>query len=204
MEQFPISLMVQQHRDGKAPVYEAVSNPNLPQSSVALVDLGEAFVKVVAERDTHSFAKYQLCSTLPTSIAVVVKLCGQQLGTVSLDPLIRRSRFFLAVVHSVYPEACSWRHYLHSSLRSISPLIYSQNIQVKKLSRDQADEKLLTTLFGDVSKAPLASREQASRMLLHYEDRGLQGSPNVLRWLLGREPTGYAEWLADSIAKAQG
>lgn len=159
MEQFPVPLLFQQHQKGEQPVYQALSNPDLPQSSIGLQDLGEAFAKVVEEREKHFYAQYPLCSTLPIAMTKVVSIFEQQLGT---------------------------------------------KIKVENLPREQADEKLLTAIYGDAKRAPLGSREQASRMLMHYEDRGLQGSPNVLRWLLGREPVQYEKWLKTQVGKVQG
>ena len=76
-------------------------------------------------------------------------------------------------------------------------------IKIDKLPNEQATEKLLTAIVGDAKTAPLATREQAQRMLLHYEDRGLQGNPNVLRWLLGREPMQWEDWLNIQVQKAK-
>ncbi len=42
-------------------------------------------------------------------------------------------------------------------------------------------------------------RDTLKKMFRYYEDHGLAGCPNVLRWLLGRPPTGVAEF-----ARAQG
>ncbi|CAD0100055.1 unnamed protein product [Aureobasidium mustum] len=42
---------------------------------------------------------------------------------------------------------------------------------------------------------PKAMKEIGSRMFLYYNERGLIGNNNVLGWLLGRETTGYEEWV---------
>jgi len=39
------------------------------------------------------------------------------------------------------------------------------------------------------------AREVARRLLLYYDERGLIGNRNVMRWLLEREPLGYKEWV---------
>ncbi|KAK4506802.1 hypothetical protein PRZ48_000535 [Zasmidium cellare] len=48
-------------------------------------------------------------------------------------------------------------------------------------------------LRGDVC------RDGAERLVLFYRRRGLRGSPNVLRWLLGREPMGVEEWVRGQL-----
>ena len=42
---------------------------------------------------------------------------------------------------------------------------------------------------------PAARIEGMSVMNAHYTAHGLSGNPNVLRWLLGREPTGFATFV---------
>ena len=77
------------------------------------------------------------------------------------------------------------------------------SIGVRKLSMEDAEERMMANLFGDARRAPMESREQFARMRLHYETRGLQGNPNVLEWLIGRKPTSNAQWLRTEIQSAQ-
>jgi hypothetical protein len=39
------------------------------------------------------------------------------------------------------------------------------------------------------------TRDEAARLCLFYNHRGLVGNPSVLRWLLGRSPTSLEEWV---------
>lgn len=48
-------------------------------------------------------------------------------------------------------------------------------------------------LRGDIA------RDEAERLILFYNRRGLKGSPNVLRWLLGREPTTVESWVEGEL-----
>lgn len=59
----------------------------------------------------------------------------------------------------------------------------------KLLERDPPVEKM----FG-LGENP-HTRDVAQRMLLYYNYRGLVGSTNVMRWVLGREPTGWEGWV---------
>ena len=157
VEQYPIQKMVQQQRSGHGPVFYALSNPDIPQSWITLTDLGEAFAKVVREREQHFYALYPLTSGQPITSRSFIELCEKQIGT---------------------------------------------KIRIERLSREAAEEGLMVRVFGDPNKVPLESREQAQRMLLHYESRGLQGNPNTLQFLLGRKPTSYEEWIKGQIEKA--
>ena len=76
-------------------------------------------------------------------------------------------------------------------------------VEIKSLSREEADNGMLTMLYGDPKNAPLESREQAQRMLIHYDDRGLKGNPNVMEWLLGRKPLQYPELISKLIKQAK-
>ena len=39
------------------------------------------------------------------------------------------------------------------------------------------------------------TRDVAQWMLLYYDYRGLVGSTDVMRWVLGREPMGWEGWV---------
>jgi hypothetical protein len=45
-------------------------------------------------------------------------------------------------------------------------------------------------------------RDSAQRLVLFYNNRGLTGSPNVLRWLLGREPTIVDQYIQRELQNA--
>lgn len=48
------------------------------------------------------------------------------------------------------------------------------------------------------------SRDAAQRMLLYYNYRGLVGSTNVLRWVLGRETMGWEAWVEGTMGDGEG
>lgn len=65
---------------------------------------------------------------------------------------------------------------------------------------DSGVEQLLKYLFGEVGVAdgelrPDLARDAAERLIVFANRRGLRGNPNVLRWLLGREPTSMEDWV---------
>jgi len=45
------------------------------------------------------------------------------------------------------------------------------------------------------------SQEASRRMLYYYDTRGLTGSPNILRWLLGRDPSTWDTYLDRALDK---
>lgn len=60
-------------------------------------------------------------------------------------------------------------------------------------------ENLTKFLFpGDAAQGderPDLVLDTLERLVMFYNRRGLKGSPNVLRWLLGREPTTLEQWI---------
>lgn len=63
--------------------------------------------------------------------------------------------------------------------------------------------RALHYLFGGLAAEgdlrPDITRDEAERLILFSNRRGLRGSPNVLRWLLGREPTSIDEWVRTEL-----
>jgi hypothetical protein len=70
--------------------------------------------------------------------------------------------------------------------------------------------EILTTVAGshvrpeEVAPADIVSRltdapdytiDAMLRLFLHYDRYGITGNPNVLGWLLGREPTAFADYV---------
>jgi hypothetical protein len=41
-----------------------------------------------------------------------------------------------------------------------------------------------------------------SRMNAHYDNHGLIGNPNVLRWILGREPNDFAGFVRRELRQS--
>jgi hypothetical protein len=44
--------------------------------------------------------------------------------------------------------------------------------------------------------------DEAERVVMSSDRRGLVGNPNVLMWLLGREVTTVDEWIDDELREA--
>ncbi|CAD6586854.1 MAG: hypothetical protein ASARMPREDX12_002535 [Alectoria sarmentosa] len=68
----------------------------------------------------------------------------------------------------------------------------------KTMEREPPVEKM----FGLGENAH--TRDVAQRMLLYYSYRGLIGSTNIMRWLLGREPTGWEGWVSGKMEELGG
>ncbi len=83
MDVFPIPALVQQAKSkGPDDVLEFAANwdPSVEFSFLALDDLARVGEIVLAERERHFYAKYELCSTMPMSYARGCEIVGTVLG----------------------------------------------------------------------------------------------------------------------------
>ena len=169
MDAYPVAMLAAQER----PVLEKWWPPERRNSVIALRDLAEASAKVLNERAQHYLAEYHLCSTMPTSETETVRIIEKRIG------------------------------------KSIELRTPTFETAVNKLMRANFGDKGVDNVrfgpdagFGQASDGDLRGDivlDTAERLILFYSRRELKGSPNVLRWLLGREPTSLEQWV-DSVA----
>ncbi|HLI02464.1 MAG TPA: NmrA family NAD(P)-binding protein [Acidimicrobiales bacterium] len=57
-------------------------------------------------------------------------------------------------------------------------------------------------VLESMGHVPQYTRDGLRRLFAHYDVYGLTGNPNVLRWLLGREPTSFAEYVRRELPAA--
>ena len=178
MDAFPVAMFAQQEK----PVMERLWNAEVPNSLVALRDIAEAAAKVLNEQETHYLAEYPLCSTMPLSDADVAKAISKRIRKeieVKSPPFEKAVNTVLAYLFGV-----------KTGTAAEAANVYAQ----EQFSEDELANE------GDL-RADLV-RDEAERLVLFYNRRGLKGSPNVLRWLLGREPTSLEEWIEIQMKQA--
>ena len=176
MDAYPVAMLAAQEE----PVLERFWSVNNPNSLIALRDLAEAAAEVLNAREKHYFAEYPLCSTMPTSDVEVANLVGKRIGK--------------DVVTTVAPNGVEViLQWLFGAEGGV------ENTNYGDIGKNGASQALLAA-EGDV-RDDLA-RDMAERIVLYYNRRGLVGSPNVLKWLLGREPTSVEEWIEIQMKEA--
>jgi uncharacterized protein YbjT (DUF2867 family) len=178
MDAFPVAMFAQQEK----PVMERLWNAVVPNSLIALRDLAEAAAKVLDEQETHYLAEYPLCSTMPLSDAHVAKAMGKRIG----KDIEVKSPSFEKGVNTVLTYLFGAKTRTAAEVANI----YAQ----QQFSEDELANE--GDLRGDLV------RDESERLVLFYNRRGLKGSPNVLRWLLGREPTSLEEWIEIQMRQA--
>ncbi|KAM0718844.1 hypothetical protein Q7P37_005916 [Cladosporium fusiforme] len=175
MALYPATLLAQQEK----PVMERLWNPATANSLIDLKDLAEAAVKVLEEGHLHYFAQYPLCSTLPISDEDVGKIISQK---ISKEVTVKSPTFEEAVT------------------RTLTYLYGVDELPTTHELMGPADGKGNKGAVGELRRD--ITRDEASRLVLFYNHRGLVGSPNVLRWLLGREPTTVESWVESELRDA--
>lgn len=177
MDAYPVALL----KSMEKPVLEPWWNPSVPNSLITLRDLAEAAAKVLKEGEKHHLAQYPLCSTMPKSDHDTAMVIGKAIG----KEVECRGPSFEKGVDMVL-------HFLFSGKADEVSGSTGSDVQGGGNAKDfeLANEG---DLRGDLT------RDEAERLILFYNRRGLRGSPNVLRWLLGREPTSVEEWVKTQL-----
>jgi uncharacterized protein YbjT (DUF2867 family) len=148
------------------PVISKLWKPDVANSVIVLQDLAEAAAKVVNEREVHYLAQYPLCSTMPLSDAEIIAKIGKYLGK--------------DIEHTT-PD-------FETGVDSVLKFLFG--------GARESNGAGSTELAAAGDTRPDITRDEAERLILFSNRRGLKGSPNVLRWLLEREPTtveGYVQ-----------
>lgn len=74
-----------------------------------------------------------------------------------------------------------------------------KEVRTRAPAFEQGVGRVLELLFGGPAAEgdlrPDITQDIAERLILFSNRRGLRGNPNVMRWLLGREPTTMDEWV---------
>ncbi|KAK5806362.1 hypothetical protein VI817_000620 [Penicillium citrinum] len=149
------------------PSFERLWNPDVANSLIALEDLAEASARVLVEREKHYFAQYPLCSTLPVSDRDVVRIIEENLGK---------------KIEIVTPS-------FEKGVQNTLGFLFG----VREL--DCRGQSGLDSPGAEGDLRPDITRDEAERLVLFYNRRGLKGNPSVLRWLIQREPATVDEWV---------
>ena len=167
MESYPVVMLAGREK----PILEKHWNAEISNSLIALRDLAEAAAKVLRERETHYLAEYSLCSTMPLSDVHVISAIGRRIGKeINLKP-----PSFAGSVTKVLA-------YLFGSMARGAGV---STEDVASVNSDRAKSELTREGYMQDDVTP----NESDRLILFYSRRSLRGSPNVLKWLLGREPT---------------
>lgn len=176
MDAYPVALFAEQEK----PVMERLWDPKTANSLIALKDLAEAAEKVLREGSTHYFAQYPLCSTMPISDQSVADAIAKSLGK-TIE--VRTPTFENGLAHTLA--------YLFGG---------EDKVAASELYAGR-DQKTESAASGGEMRRDI-TRDEAARLCLFYNHRGLVGNPSVLRWLLGREPMSLEQWVDGQLAGA--
>lgn len=122
----------------------------------------------------------------------------KDIGEAAARVLLQRDAHFAATYQLVstptplsYVEACG-----------IVSKVLGKQVKVKHKGFEDAVENTIKMINGG-KEPPKQMKEIGARMFLYYNERGLVGNSNVLRWLLERETIGYEEWVRTRVGEIE-
>jgi len=122
----------------------------------------------------------------------------RDIGEAAAKVLLQRDAHFAATYQLVstpaplsYVEACG-----------IVSKVLGKEVKVQQKGFEDAVENSIKMINGG-KEPPKQMKEIGARMFLYYNERGLVGNSNVLRWLLERETTGYEEWVRTRVGEIE-
>ncbi|KAH7141749.1 hypothetical protein EDB81DRAFT_899042 [Dactylonectria macrodidyma] len=117
----------------------------------------------------------------------------KDLAEASVKAIREREEHF----HSQYPLSSTFPITYQDVADRVGDLL-GKKIEIVKTPYEESVQRLVTAQFGQRYNA--WNLNVAERLVLWYERYGLNGSPNVLKWLLGRNPITIEEWMAKSAS----
>lgn len=123
--------------------------------------------------------------------------CLYDLGEVASIVLNEREKHYLAQYQIVSTRPFSFR-----AQASQASEILEKDVKVDILPYDVTMGEDAHKILG-LGPHPY-TKDGVRRLLLYYNYHGLLGSPNVARWILGREPMSFDEWLLGRLAAFKG
>lgn len=117
--------------------------------------------------------------------------------------LLERERHYLAEY-----GLCSTLPISEAQVAKLVSERIGKEVRVDYPGLETSTANLCNFLFGGPTSEgdtrPDLVEDTVERLIMFYNRRGLRGSPNVLRWLLGREPTTVQEWIEQKLKAVSG
>ena len=123
--------------------------------------------------------------------------CLYDLGEVGSIVLDEREKHYLAQYQVVSTEPLSRREQCERASKILGKECKAEALPLEITMGDEASK------LRGLSSHP-HSVDGCRRLFLYYNHHGLLGSPNVMRWILGREPMSFEEWLTNRVAQLNG
>ncbi|KAF7558273.1 hypothetical protein G7Z17_g111 [Cylindrodendrum hubeiense] len=102
--------------------------------------------------------------------------------------------------HSEYPLSSTFP-IAYKDLVPAAEKALQKKIEIRKAPFEETVKKLVQGQFKDNYNA--GNLDVAERLVLWYERYGLNGSPNILEWLLNRKATTFEEWVEQRVKIAR-
>ncbi|CZR56462.1 uncharacterized protein PAC_06350 [Phialocephala subalpina] len=119
----------------------------------------------------------------------------QDLAEAAFTVIEQREKHFRAKYDIVSTELLSY----NEVLKKVGGVL-GREIRAEQKGFEDAVATFGARLFGGkIKDVDSGMRDGLERLLLYYNRHGLQGSSNVLEWLIGRKLTGHEEWTKQMV-----
>ena len=137
-------------------------------------------------------------STMPWNAEIRFShTCLYDLGEVGSIILDEREKHYFAQYQTVSTEPISHREQCDRASKILGKEIKAEVMPFAVTMGEEAEKAL------GMGSHPY-TKDGVRRLVLYYSYHGLRGSPNVMRWVLGREPMSFEEWLQGKLAALKG
>lgn len=119
------------------------------------------------------------------------------LGEAAAKILEERDKHYLAQYQMISVGPSSRREQCEEASQILGKELKAEALPLQVSLGDEANKTL------GIGSHPYTI-DGARRLNLYYNHRGLLGNPNTMRWLLGREPMSFEEWLKGKMASLKG
>lgn len=106
--------------------------------------------------------------------------------------LLEREAHFYAAY-----DLCGTGLMSHTEQCAIAGQAMGKTITPERTELMQAVDAFVAWKYGE--QVPPYSQDATERLFLYYDRHGLPGNPNLLRWILGREPKSFPTWVEEQL-----
>ena len=123
--------------------------------------------------------------------------CLYDYAEMSAKVLEEREVHSLAQYQAISIALSSWRERCETLSKMVGKEVKMEMVPINETIGGETEK------FFRLPPHP-ATRDDAQRLILYYNHRGIYGSPNVMKWVLGREPMSWEEWVKAKMAELDG
>ena len=177
------------NHDAKRLVEEFLIESGLPYTIVKPTHFMDMFPVAELDKPSKKHIEWPVWWDPDTSFAYIAL---HDLGLAATKFLLERETHFFTAY-----ELCGTGMMSHMEQCEIAGKVIGKTITPVLTGFSKAVDDFVSWKYGE--DVPSYSRDATERLFLYYNRHGLPGNPNLLRWILGREPTSFQTWAEEQV-----